>query len=596
MIKAWPDILWAFVDEDFHLENLFFLALDQQSVFLRSQKQGLGWKSSEECLASLRDYCNQLVIAMGPKVTIRPTAFKEGDHGYSPAICMIALQILAVEKMISDEKGGANKYYLRLREISGYSTDDHSNPFEFEDFEKLWKQFAKELRTLKKAQPHNITFRRGEQGQNKYRNYPMSQSLLDEQSLRVIHYAIKRIDKKTDNSLVRLASVLPNITNRSRRNLKKRVLRSAIANQIRAFEPLNADALKGRSPKIDSPSGAEVAKIECFFLYRDDEDFGDDVWCLKYHDPRSPTLSAIDAFNYFVEKEEFKGVFFYVEGYRHKPISLISAIKESREASYLLMRRKDYSELAETLGGLSSKLISEEVARVPDGLMLLQCGSGIVDALGAPKTRFESPLSFSGGISVNAVSNIYLAGYPPEHISFNGDALNPEIQINVDGQETTVKDFLAACLAIHEDFFDVTYQGHKKGLRILTNRDVVEDPPFVGFWIENGKLPFFSKQDSVKRLGLSHSVFLSARKRDVGYVIRDWVENGRFDTEVLIDFKFWLPASHALIDGALAEARLISRTKPQLAARLREGALRKQKVPPGLYKAFLDTDNDRRLL
>lgn len=596
MIKAWPDILWAFVDEDFHLENLFFLPLDQQSVFLRSQKQGLGWESSEECLASLRDYCNQLVIAMGSKVTIRPTAFKEGDHGYSPAICMIALQILAVEKMISDEKGGANKYYLRLREISGYSTDDHSNPFEFEDFEKLWKQFAKELKTLKKAQPHNITFRRGEPGQNKYRNYPMSQSLLDEQSLRVIHNAIKRIDKKTDNNLVLLASVLPNITNRSKRNLKKRVLRSAIATQIRAFEPRASVALKGRSPKVDFPIDTGAASVECFFLYRDDEDFGDDVWCIEYHDPGSPMLSAIDAFNYFVEKEEFKGVFFHADGYRQKPISLASAIKESREASFLLIRNENYSELIERLGELSSNLISEEVARVPDGLMLLQCGSGIIDALATPKRGFESPLSFSGGISVNAVSNIYLAGYPPERISFNGDALSPEMRINVDGQQTTVKNFLAACLGVHDDFFEVAYQGHRKGLRMLANRDVVEDPPVVGFWIENGKLQFSSKQEAENRLGLSHSVFLSAKKRDVGCVIRDWIANGKFETEVLVDFKFWLPVSHILIDGTLAEARLISRTKPQLVARLREGVLGKQRVPPGLYKAFLDLDDSRPLL
>lgn len=579
----WPELLWKWVDQNFRKERQFFFALDEKKLTSFAIEQGLHFNSSADCVSSLSVYCSRFVYESFPKMLLKQAVFAPDDRGYSPTICLIAQQILAVEKMIGDQKGGTNKYFLRYRELAGYSTRAESIPFKYEEFEELWLQFARELKTLQGATKDNITFARGAAGQNKYRNYPLSQSLLDEHSLREIYKGIKRIPKRSDENLLRRARSLTGITNRSRRAIERTALRGSIISQIRSFQlPENLDSYSSRKKVSERNADEDSAQIEKFFLYKDSEGLDEDYWVVEYHNPDDQAMSALEAFDLCVKESETPGIFFYTDELVYRPISLSQAALNSKEVSYLLMKSERASLLDVALGPASSDMVQREAAEVPEGLALFLCAAEVLEAFSVRKKSQLPVLRFEGGILLNAVSNTYLAGYPPENVIFKGVNLDSSDQLLVGGDQVSIRTLMSIWAEVREGSYYLEFQGHKQTLNIASTRDHVEATKVAGFPL-NGDTLSLRTEPSVEGVpGLFHTTFKPPKDR-VALQIQSWLRSRCSEREVLVGIRSWLPAPSSAARVLRSKDIAFESADPRILSRLRTIFAQTQRIPPALF-------------
>ena len=116
----------------------------------------------------------------GNKAFLSQDALEETSVGFSKAIILVCQQIIAVEEMIGDgAQYSENAYFPRLRKFMDARLPFWSaNPFSFDEFEAIWKTFAREVWKINGSSHETITFEfDAYEGANKARQFPLSQAL-----------------------------------------------------------------------------------------------------------------------------------------------------------------------------------------------------------------------------------------------------------------------------------------------------------------------------------------------------------------------------------------------------------------------------------
>jgi hypothetical protein len=140
-------------------------------------KSGLTDKEPENHVCAVARDCFSV---SGNKAFLSQDALEETSVGSSKAIILVCQQIIAVEEMISDgAQYSENAYFPRLRKIMDARLPFWSaNPFSFDEFESIWKTFAREVWKINGSSHETITFEfDAYEGANKARQFPLSQAL-----------------------------------------------------------------------------------------------------------------------------------------------------------------------------------------------------------------------------------------------------------------------------------------------------------------------------------------------------------------------------------------------------------------------------------
>ena len=233
--------------------------------------------------------------------------------------------------------------------------------------------------------------------------------------------------------------------------------------------------------------------------------------------------SAESALRSFVENSSSEScIYFYQSDYKFSSTTRSEALKHELTTCHLIVLEESFSELAEFAN--KEGLYFEEIknAVVPSGIVLAACGSKMVSYGSKTPEKLNRSLSLRGGISVDTITNSFLAGYPPTQLLYRGVEVAPQEKIEINDIAYTVKDFFESLPDKSEELYTLRYAKEKFALDfcIKSQREIiqtwtigfplqeqflslklesVEDGGF-GYFHNNIKLPngfeFFSEEDT----------------------------------------------------------------------------------------------------
>jgi hypothetical protein len=177
----------------------------------------------------------------GNKVLLVPGALTETSVGFSKAIVLVCQQVLAVEEMISEGAHySENAYFPKLRRLMDPNLPAWSaNPFSFDEFEEIWKTFAREVWSIAGSSDATVTFEFGAyEGANKARQFPLSQALFSSGDLAgvVVHCRLNRLRSASATDVWgELRRERYHLSRRAQRLINSGFLRERLIDQVRSF-------------------------------------------------------------------------------------------------------------------------------------------------------------------------------------------------------------------------------------------------------------------------------------------------------------------------------------------------------------------------
>jgi hypothetical protein len=175
--------LWNLFRGEISTGDPVFFCFSQETMQEELLTAGFECDSPLQAICDVAHTCFKLD---GHFAVLRPEALSPMRDGMSMSIVLVCQQVLAVEEMMRDRGGfSEHAYFPRLRALMSVHLPTLSmNPFRFGDFQSIWKQFAREIHSIKGCSSATITFKFGEySGVNKARLFPLSQALLSRADL-----------------------------------------------------------------------------------------------------------------------------------------------------------------------------------------------------------------------------------------------------------------------------------------------------------------------------------------------------------------------------------------------------------------------------
>lgn len=434
-IQQWTNCLWEFVQNTLAPNQPFYLCIDNVALLEIAMAEGHTFGSATHAEESFLSVCNECLLSTSAGVVLDLKIFETQSNGFSFAICFAVQQVLAVERMINDDLGSRDSYYVRYRQTLGLEPRGAASPLPYWQLSAIWNMLRKELLSLPNAGDRTITFSQGT-GKNKYRALPMSQALLDQESLRIVNEHITDKQEKADVNLIhsvrQISSLFPK---RARDKVYVDSLVPALLNQIRASSPA------AFVPKPNQRA-AEIANYSinasAFFVYIDDDGW-DYLYRLGLRDGWKSPDEGYDLDKhleaYFAQHEILPfgpGAVSDFDGLPDTEMSL-------RE-SMLLVLKEPVANKAHVWTRYFKDLQSYVA---PKGYkMLIRDESVKLDQDQRPVSPMSQVIMFEGGLVVDRLRNTYICGFPPDAILLNGDRVSNSMQITVNGEATTVSGFL----------------------------------------------------------------------------------------------------------------------------------------------------------
>jgi hypothetical protein len=175
------------------------------------------------------------------KVSLVVGAFCETKCGLSRAIVLVCQQVLAVEEMVAEgTQYSENAYFPRLRRLMASELPRVSaNPFGFDEFESIWRTFAREVRRVRGSSDDTITFEfDAYEGNSKARQFPMSQALFsrgDLSSLATYCRQDRLRSASADDVWSEVRRERYHLTRRAQKIINSGFLRERLIDQTRRF-------------------------------------------------------------------------------------------------------------------------------------------------------------------------------------------------------------------------------------------------------------------------------------------------------------------------------------------------------------------------
>ncbi len=424
-LSDWKEGLWSYVESQYRSGSPLYLAFDARTLAkIYYSKNEIDPKEVDEALSSFNQACMQLYSnSSAVRWGLLASCFQPDESRRSNAICIAAQQILAAEMMIADENYSSDSYYIRYCRLLGREERESQCPIVYSDFEQLWTTLRRELLQLDGSGPQTVTFAKGRGAKNKFRNLPISQSLLDMETLRLISSELPSI-AEFDNAemLFRVRGMGSKLSTRAAKKLATEPLQNAICAQIRSFRlefvPEISEVLQ---------SDADLTQVETVLLatdlfideYQDGFDLGfrlkhkTNLTKEKFEKELAVLIYGCDLIGFQKSGEASW------EGFIHD-----SPLEEST-CEFFISQRGDIQFYSEEL--------NTEVLTC-DGLPdIFALGRRSIsheedDKLNTYKKTLRGKLKVEGGICVNRARRFFLRGYPPSRLVSNGlEVLDVEI-------------------------------------------------------------------------------------------------------------------------------------------------------------------------
>ena len=478
--ERWAQRLWVYFKPEVQHGRPVYFAVDQYLLheFLREENP----LSQVDPVDSLKHACRQLFRLEGRKAALLERTFVRNDSGLSNAICLVALEVLAVELMMRDESFTEEAYFPRLRDLLGIDVDGNlsSDPFIQGDFDRIWKTLGNEIKLVPGGGQHSITFAKGT-GRNVHRQYPISQAMLTKYDLFRLQQsspdAFADITTLADafSFLLKHRTVLPgrakSIVNTATRDDARRL---RLSHQLLDF----AQNTPEYEPVEKIKSGSRSAR---FVAYRTVDFFADDKIHLYYVDEQGieqPARTAQQVLTFCGDDRmlllvESENKFATVGG--REPLSV--------GGTYLIICREDRIKIMDYILQkvmLPTKALSAIECVLPRGylafLYALNTNPAYPLWYKAGKLYFDEKdriqaLSLEGGLLIDGRKKQYLSPYYPRTLSVGGKVLAHHVNIQVNDETISVGQFferLHRGTSFSIEPYTIIYEGRRLSFEMRT--------------------------------------------------------------------------------------------------------------------------------
>jgi hypothetical protein len=264
---ALADALWELFRDDIASGDPVFFCFHREILGSALEALGLSHDTVIDGVCAAARTCFDVD---GQFVSIRPAALEAGPSGNSLAILLVCQQVLAVEEMESDGLVlTENAYFPRLRSLMSPQLAKYSaNPFRFEEFERIWRTFSREIRRIPGSSENTVTFRFDTfSGIDKARHFPLSQALLSRNDLRMLaRYCRKSTLLSGTGSAVwtEIRRARGQLSRRGQRLVNMGSLRERIIGQLSSFSRTVLDVypLRVQGPRLEQGPLALAVTLE----------------------------------------------------------------------------------------------------------------------------------------------------------------------------------------------------------------------------------------------------------------------------------------------------------------------------------------------
>jgi hypothetical protein len=454
------------------------------------------------------------------RALLLPDALSEGPIGVSKAIILVCQQILAVEEMISEgTQYSENAYFPRLRRLMDENLPPWSaNPFTFDEFEDIWKTFAREVWRVEGSSDQTITFEFGSYaGVNKSRQFPLSQALFSNGDL-VGLAAHCRLDKlcseSADDVWTEVRRERYHLCRRAQKLINSGFLRERLIDQVQNF----AGRVSTNDVEKTLVADQSLRRLSLFISL--------DVidWV---HEEYRPFLASSET---GIRVEDTTEIAKRIDAFLSRRDFVFCALNKLRDCwtvyegdvevaagdPLLLLARQAGIQRGKTLLAQLDPSLTFDDARVrslgadgsiyvvpvtlPSSLnrsITIRAGgivAGVVRDSGG-----KSVFNWLGGLCLDGRTSQYLLPFLPSGIRFGSQEYSAEQLQRVSGSRMNWKSFVAAVSRLETGAsYDMLFpNGHEARLAVAVSRKVSSDR--MGFLFDpNGRL-----SPTLERLGLS---------------------------------------------------------------------------------------------
>lgn len=457
-IHDWNKFLWEVVEHRLNRPgSRLFLAFEDNLLEDEARRAGreIGSDSpSSELNRVIQEHCQMLTSGV-VGLAARPGgmlgrnnwqwALVDQREGRTLALVFAAHQVLAAEHM-----RGASFYSAYWHALGVHADEMRINPFGDYgrySFEKMWRVLRRELIESLGIDSGAITFTQG-RGSNKYRNLPVSQSLLSEKDLQAARNSVRRAESLGDE---RLYAALRNVrlSRSGRRKVFNRALREFLIVQFREFLKMDI-GVAGNTSEPSKPKTMGPVLEGRLTLYEEFEFFSDEVFHCALTNPMDSLDSILAEFvddgRPIVFGGSESGVLSQKGLVLNEQGSQYFILGSNHQILDLLERRIPVGQ-----GPLLGEYFAEVSAVLPNGYALIRCISlpnflAGLDLSGAEITIVSSAANarvvLVGGLCVNRNSNSFVLGFGPTGLAIGGEIVAGTQVCALDETEMAVSDAL----------------------------------------------------------------------------------------------------------------------------------------------------------
>ena len=255
--------LWSLFADEIALGGPVFFCFSQETLADPLREYGFNTGSPLEIVCAVARECYEVD---GEFAFVKPEALLTGPDGRSMAIVLVCQQVLAVEEMVSEGvRYSENAYFPRLRALMESSLSSlRMNPFEFHEFESIWRTFAAEIIRTAGGTDESITFEFGAySGVNKARLFPMSQALLSRADLDELleRCQSSRLQgNSTRDAWDEIRRERSHLTRRGQRRINGGFLKERVIEQVQRYvRRVAADGVSRSGQSIQKPITHDLA-------------------------------------------------------------------------------------------------------------------------------------------------------------------------------------------------------------------------------------------------------------------------------------------------------------------------------------------------
>lgn len=580
-IETWAAGLWGYVDEHFEVGRPLYLSVDGLELQKIARQLRVDFENPSAAEADFLLSCLTRISVSSGRAEIDQSVFDPSENGRSLAICFAAQQILAAERMIGNAEASSDAYYARYRQVLGLNPVSIGSPLAYHQFQQIWDVLRGEILSLPGARASTITFQNG-RGKNKYRALPMSQALLDQETLSEIHDRVSDIQNRSDDNLLhRIRRISGHLSKRSREKVYVEAIRVGLLTQVRSFIPEEVDRL------ARGTSGEKEARVEAkaFYVYIEDDGW-DDVYRLGLRSLGDQPEENIDLDRALRSYFQQHTLLAFEEG----SVSDFEGMAGSNAALY----DAGLVVVPETLPKSQADQLAEyfnepESSAVPIGYRMLLRDKSVSRAADVSSEKFVEEgdrLSLVGGIVVDRLRQTYLTGFPPSQVKVGEATLDQTEEIMVNGEVVTVGRFLRRLgETIGTEDFRISFENQTLYLGLAPSRD--GDCKDFGYPIREGFCSTRSEEvgeGAVRYFQLSEAITFSA-------ALERRFNRGELLKHLSVSSDSWIPVDNevAEIIASIVERGVIySRHNEFLLSEM----LRRCEFPVALVKALADARRD----